>query len=467
MASRSDNKILHNRKNPKENTLLRNVEIAERGRGKHSQRRSRRGKTSEENLRSALRKSRKGGIEYNATQRPDKLKEVVRERLGRQNDTHRSEIRIKMDGFETSSDDASLDKSIDLLHEVSQRSSTPAIEKQAIRSSDLKVGKSNARQRYLVRPLHEKRQREVGHRAIAENTLYEDYDDYAYYEDVVRNLLSSSKNVVRSKRRPEKDYSTRAFLDEQNSFMKDLRRNEMPFPRKHHSKNGNSRKDLIVNDAWPGNSSTDDSEYDEDFCSRNKTVDSRWNATKGYATRPKPWKLQTSLSLDHTVPRLHPSDIQSIEQYGNVSRSILSPKLMRSRDSRNRHQMEEEIIEKLMQQREKELILMGTKNNYALKRLLRSDLQNQAKQLRQLHTRRAAPNLERFEFMEEDASSDQSNENGSNPDFAWNAENCDDPGMLDTPSLSPGYEDFCDILYDNDNERDAHADQNQKKKGRK
>ena len=33
-------------------------------------------------------------------------------------------------------------------------------------------------------------------------------------------------------------------------------------------------------------------------------------------------------------------------------------------------------------------------------------------------------------------------------DDVWNSEYCDDPGMLDIPNLSPGYDDFCDILYD-------------------
>eukprot|EP00794_Sanderia_malayensis_P018293 gene18293-20116_t len=35
----------------------------------------------------------------------------------------------------------------------------------------------------------------------------------------------------------------------------------------------------------------------------------------------------------------------------------------------------------------------------------------------------------------------------SQQEFDWPSEYCDDPGILDIPNLSPGYEDFCDIYY--------------------
>ena len=445
------------RRNIEENDA-RDLDTANTEAEKYHQRRSRHHRARRERDNLPNRNFDKERIEDYLAKQNISLRKVGRRQTQRY-DFKGKNLSAKMDGFEIYSDEGSSNESLDLIHERRTVTSPLVIEKPLLKPSDLRGRNRDSKQKDLLRPVSKQRPKRLEPTVMVNDELIydenadddvlgngndgDDYDDD--YDDVIRRLLLSPRQARRNRSHGNGDYLQKSYLLDQQALALDRRNSSRPSSaskKKYHALNGNSRS---VIDKRLDDGSTDDS--DNDYRLSRRYEKSTRRMKDDYSRKSKLARLQKSMSVDATT-RLQPREFDRNENYGETARLILSPRTRRSRklNERRENMNDEELIRRLMLEREKELILMGMKRKHDVKRYLRNNLKTSDRM--HLEKPSSAKGLEKMELMARNEYAYDSGE--SNPDFDLNSENCDDLGMLDTPSLSPGYDDFCDILYDND-----------------
>ena len=372
----------------------------------------------------------------------------------------RPSVRDKMDAYGVYSEEES-EESIDskeLAFHNNRAKSPRIIENRLLRPSEIRANhQEESKYRKKARTFDDKskrkqRQEKTEPKLMVNDELYYDDSEENGYNDIVRKLLLSPRQVRSARRHEMERYQQNDFLLAQQALASVRGNMQMPLSESKKQFRGKNMKMRRMRRKFEEEEDemSEESDYEYSVRPSTRTYQSIGKSIEEGRSRKKLSKLQKSMSFD--TSHFHPVDFEEDENYGKIAKIMLSPNIRRKKGTDKRYkefEREDEIIRRALA--EKELFMTGKGGSKKSKKYLGSNLRNgdrvmleRPKSAQELQ--RMMVNEERKYFSRTKESTDEDSEEG----FDWNSENCDDLGMLDTPNLSPGYEDFCDILYDNE-----------------